>query len=170
MRLKKYNYSLPGYYLVTICTHKKRNILCKIVRNDAIVVPSDIGKIIIVCWNNISKVNDNVYTDLFCLMPNHIHGIIVIENKPLDININLQKKYGFETTDQFGQRSLPGIIKDFKSVTTRLYNKIVDRSLKNKLWQKSYYDRVIRNDRELQEIREYIQNNPLKWQEDKYFV
>jgi REP element-mobilizing transposase RayT len=107
-------------------------------------------------------------TDLFCLMPNHIHGIIVVENEPEDIEI--EKKFGFEIEERRGRRSLQGIIKDFKSVTTRHYNKMVDESLKNTLWQKSYYEHVIRDERELQNIREYINNNPLKWELDKYYT
>ncbi|MFZ5644864.1 MAG: transposase [Bacillota bacterium] len=141
--------------------------MCEIVGNDALVVPSAIGKRIIDCWNNISGLNENIKTDLFCLMPNHVHGIIVIENN--GSNIMIEKKYGFETTERWGHRSLQGIIRDFKSISTRYYNKTVDTSLKNTLWQKSYYEHIIRNEYELHKIREYIANNPAKWLEDKYF-
>ncbi len=168
LRLKDYDYSQAGYYFVTICVENKKNILCEIVGNDALVVPTSIGEKIINCWNNISLLNENIETDLFCLMPNHIHGIIIIQNDAEDIQI--EKKYGFEISERRGRRSLQGIIKDFKSVTTRYYNKMVDESLRNTLWQKSYYDHIIRNEKELNEIREYIRNNPLKWELDKYFA
>lgn len=170
LRLKGYDYSQSGYYFVTICTQEKRKILCKIVGDDAHVVPYAIGEKVINCWNNISQVNKNIKTDLFCLMPNHIHGIIIIENSECQNNIKKEKKYGFEEAERWGHRSLHGIIRDFKSVTTRFYNKMVDESLKNTLWQKSYYEHIIRHERELQMIREYINNNPLEWQEDCYFT
>ncbi|NLB88370.1 MAG: hypothetical protein GX790_03970 [Syntrophomonadaceae bacterium] len=95
LRLKDYDYSQSGYYFITICTHGKRKILCDIVGEDSLVIPSAIGKIVSDCWNNISKLNDTIKTDLFCLMPNHIHGIIIIENSNQNIKIN--KKFGFET-------------------------------------------------------------------------
>ena len=101
-------------------------------------------------------------------MPNHLHGIIVLHNE--EESSKTIKRYGFETAERWGHRSLPSIIRDFKSVTSRYYNKTVDESQKNSLWQKSYYEHVIRNELELQEIRIYIVNNPLKWQYDKYFV
>ncbi len=167
LRLKDYDYSQAGYYFVTICVQDGKNLLCGIVGNDALVVPSPIGEKILICWNNISVLNENIKTDLFCLMPNHIHGIIVIENEFEDIEI--EKIYGFEIAERRGRRSLQGIMKDFKSVTTRYHNKMVDESLKNTLWEKSYYEHIIRDERELQNIREYINNNPLKWELDKYY-
>lgn len=167
LRLKDYDYSQAGYYFVTICVQDRKEVLGKIVGNDALVVPSPIGEKVIDCWNNISKFNENVETDIFCLMPNHIHGIIIIENDNEDVEF--EKKYGFETAERRGRRSLQGIIKDFKSITTRYYNSLVDDSLKNTLWQKSYYERVIRDDKELQGLREYIYNNPLQWELDEYY-
>ncbi|SHJ86689.1 REP element-mobilizing transposase RayT [Geosporobacter subterraneus DSM 17957] len=168
LRLKNYDYSQPGYYFVTICTENRRNLLCNIVGNDAPVVPSEIGNEIIQCWENISLLYENVKTDGFCIMPNHIHGIIVIEDtKPQPLS---EKTYGFQSAERRGRRSLPDIIKDFKSVTARQYNKLVEIEFRNTLWQKSYYEHIIRNELELQEIREYIVNNPVKWVEDEYYI
>ena len=161
---------------MTICTKDRKNILCEIVGNDALVVPSTIGEKAINCWNNISGLNENIKTDLFCLMPNHVHGIIfIVGNDALvvpdnnDSNIVIEKKYGFETTERWGQCSLQGIIRDFKSISTRYYNKMVDIPFKNTLWQNSFYEHIIRNENELDKIREYIKNNPTKCHEDKYF-
>jgi REP element-mobilizing transposase RayT len=168
LRIKNYDYSQAGYYFVTICVQDRKKLLCEIVGNDALVVPTPIGEKITNCWDNISILNENINTDLFCIMPNHIHGIVVIENE--FENSEIEKKYGFEIAERRGRRSLQGIIKDFKSVTTRHFNKMVDESLKNTLWQKSYYEHVIRDERELQNIREYINNNPLKWELDKYYT
>lgn len=169
IRLKGYDYSQAGYYFVTICTQDKKNLLCKLVGNDALVVPTLVGEKTIQCFYNISKFNKNIEIDSFCLMPNHIHGVIVINNS-FEQHIKNDKKYGFEIPELWGHRSLPCVIRHFKSVTTRYYNKLIDTLNKNTLWQKSYYEHVIRNEIELQEIREYIINNPAKWQLDKYFI
>lgn len=168
LRLKDYDYSQAGYYFITICTQGKRKILCDIVGDDSLVIPSTIGKIVSDRWNNISKLNDKIKTDLFCLMPNHIHGIIIIENS--NQNIKIDKKFGFETAEQYGLRSLQGVIRDYKSITTRLYNKLVTDQERNTLWQKSFYDHIIRDEEELQKIREYIYNNPRQWHLDKYYT
>lgn len=176
VRLKDYDYSQNGYYFITICTQNKENILCSTsVGNVALGVPlntpfepTTIGSKIIECWNNISVLYENIETDEFCLMPNHIHGIIIINNKSEEVSIKVEKKYGFEF--DHGNISLQGIIRGFKSVTTRHHNKIVNMTEKNTLWQKSYYEHIIRNETELHKIREYIVNNQLKWSEDKYYM
>ena len=168
LRLKDYDYAQAGYYFVTICTENRRRILWDHVGNDALIVPSEIGSKVVECWNNIALLNENIEIDVFCLMPNHIHGIIIIENQLPEIVC--KKKYGFETTERRGRRSLQNIIRDFKSVTTRHYNKLVSMELKNTLWQRSYYEHIIRDEQDLNDIREYIGNNPEKWLDDEYFI
>jgi REP element-mobilizing transposase RayT len=167
-RLKDFDYGSYGYYYVTICTNNKKNILCDIVGNDALVVPSKIGKKVIECWNNIAKLNENVEIDKFVLMPNHIHGIIIIKNES-DIE-TIDKQYGFEVAERRGRRSLQCLIKDFKSVTTRHYKKIKNITQEISLWQTSYYDEIIKNQFHYDNIWQYIDTNPLKWELDKYYI
>lgn len=171
-RLQNFDYGSYGYYYVTICTINRENVLCHIVGSDALVAPqcvpfarSEIGAKVIECWNNIALLNENVEVDKFVLMPNHIHGIIVIKNmEPIKVQ---EKKYDFEITERRGRRSLQGLIKDFKSVTTRYYKRMfnTDRSL----WQESFYDEVIRNREHYNNIWQYIDTNPLKWEEDCFY-
>ena len=176
IRLKDYDYSQCGYYFITICTQNRENILCSApVGSDVlddpintIFEPTPIGSKIIDCWNNICLLYKNIDTDEFCLMPNHIHGIIIIGNKAENESIKTEKKYGFE--NEQGNNSLQSIIRGFKSITTRHYNKLVNDSMKNTLWQKSYYEHIIRNEAELHKTREYIVNNQLKWSQDKYYM
>jgi len=154
IRLKKYDYSQAGYYFITICTKDKMTILGEIVGADDPVCPHAVmkankfGTIVSECWNRINDIYDNVKTDAFCLMPNHIHGIIVIAE-------------GGQ-----GRPPLPKIIQGFKSVTTRMCFKY---DLKT-IWQRSYYEHIIRSEQEYQEICKYIDNNPMTWAEDKYYV
>jgi REP element-mobilizing transposase RayT len=101
------------------------------------------------CWKRTEEVYPNIKLDYFCLLPNHLHGIIIIEKQGT---------------------SLEQIIHGFKSVTTRQFNKLVSPEEKNTLWQLSYYDEIIRNDEMLYDIRKYIQGNPSKWLEDTLYV
>ena len=93
-------------------------------------------------------------------MPNHIHGIVVIENQPPMEN----------DAERRGRRSLHDLVRGFKSATTREYNKFVPEQMRNTLWQKSFYDEIIKSEKMLQEIRQYIDENPRKWQEDELYT
>ena len=98
-------------------------------------------------------------------MPNHIHGIIIIKNE--NMFLCNKQKYAFEITERRGRRSLQGLIKDFKSVTTRIYKNMFSQN--ESLWQASFYDEIIRNDEHLYSILKYIEQNPLKWELDELF-
>lgn len=154
IRLKNYDYSQAGYYFITICTQGRLGIFGEIVGADDPVCPqkimksNEIGKMVHECWNKINHIYDNVETDAFCLMPNHIHGIIIISE-------------GGQ-----GRPPLQKIIQGYKSVTTRMCFKY---NMK-KIWQRNYYEHIIRNEFEYQKIYEYIEQNPLKWYEDKYYI
>ncbi len=154
VRLKDYDYSQTGYYFITICTKDKKNLFGEIVGADDPVCPkatiqtNKIGEIAIECWEKINHIYDNVKTKEFCIMPNHIHGIIEIE------------------AGGQGRPPLPKIIQGYKSVTTRMCFKY---GIKN-LWQRNYYEHIIRNEDDYLNTCEYIENNLLKWTEDKYYT
>ncbi len=162
-RLHGYDYSKSGYYFVTICTHERKCVLATV--GNAVpgvpqkMIPTETGKIVLNAWAKMSEIDENVKTDWFCLMPNHIHGIIVIKNQPLTN----------DETERRGRRSLQSIVRGFKSSVTREYNKIVPETGRNKLWQKSFYDEIIRNQKAYDEISKYIFENPMKWEEDELF-
>ena len=153
IRLKGYDYSQAGCYFITICVEDGHEILSQIVGADDPVRPSleltDIGKIIDDCWHKIDNVYENVHTDKYCIMPNHFHGIVIIQ----------------ETGGQ-GRPPLQKILQGFKSVTTRNCFKYGFRSI----WQRSYYDEIIRSEEAYRNIWRYIDENPAKWAEDEYFV
>ena len=151
-RLKCWDYSQVGYYHITICTHNKQNILCNIHQSglDVVAEPTHIGQMIVENWEKLADIYPNVQTDYFCLMPNHIHGIIIIQNA--------------------SDKTLGDIVRGFKSVTTRAYNKMVPANEKNTLWQSSFYDEIIRDDQMLYDVRKYIFGNPSKWLEDDLYI
>lgn len=167
LRLKYYNYSANGGYFLTICTKKREHFFGEI-KNDKMYL-SEYGHLAKKYWEEIPEHFDDVLLDVFVIMPNHIHGIIFLDN---DIS-------GYDPVENAYMRSLqtrtkekiPLIIQNYKAVITRNGKKFFPH--KNFAWQKSYHDRIIRNEKELQNIREYILNNPLNWaldEENKIFV
>ncbi|MBR3935914.1 MAG: transposase [Oscillospiraceae bacterium] len=162
-RLQGYDYSSNGYYFVTICTHERKCLLAAV--GNAVpgvpqkIVPTKIGEIVLKAWAKMSEVDRNIETDWFCMMPNHIHGIIIIKNQ----------SFTNDETERRGRRSLQSIVRGFKSAVTREYNKLVPEDERNKLWQKSFYDEIIRNQAAYDEISKYIYENPMKWEDDELY-
>ncbi len=159
-RLKDYNYSSDGYYFVTICVHKRAEILGKI-NNDKLIL-SKYGKIVNYFWSQIPEHYSNVLIDEYVIMPNHVHGIVVINNNQsnvgaehcsaptLDCAENKRSNYGL----------LSKVIKSFKEICVKSIKKeFKDHEFR---WQKSFYDHIIRNEESLNKIREYIIYNPTK--------
>jgi len=114
-------------------------------------------------WLEIPKHFQNVELDQFVIMPNHIHGVIMIyDYKPVGV------QYIEPLQENKYQHIIPGsigsIIRSYKSAVTRWCNK---NNHQNFQWQRNYYEHIIRNENELNRIREYIQNNPLKWELDR---
>lgn len=183
LRLKEYDYSQSGYYFITICTVNKENIFGEIVNGKMLL--NKFGIIVNEIWNSITSHFLNVNTDSFVIMPNHFHGIIIIINdgdllrrgevpspplKPTahDIKSPLTKNIkGDETSPlQAFKPTLGQIEAYFKYQTTKEVNNL-QNSQGKQLWQRNYYEHVIRNDEDLNQIREYIIYNPLKWNLDE---
>ena len=155
-RLKEYDYSLNGEYFVTVCAKNRECLFGKIIEGKMRL--SDIGKIAQRCWQEIPIHFPDAELDEFIIMPNHIHGIIVVGNNAAVGNKNFcslqwQTKWAC---------SLSSIIRGFKIGVTKWC-----RNNATQIWQKSYYDHIIRNENSLNKIREYIKNNPLKWENDR---
>ncbi len=147
-RLKGYDYSTPGVYFVTICTHNRKCILGDIVGEGLCPLPkntlTNIGK---ETEKSIKYINDNyigVVIDKYVIMPNHIHLIIVLDD-----------------SGGHGNPPLQNVIGQLKSYTTNKFG--------NPLWQRSYHDHIIRDERDYKKICEYIDSNPLKWELDCFY-
>jgi putative transposase len=170
IRLKDYDYSQSGAYFVTICVYKKRCLLGDIINGKAEL--SEMGIIADKCWKEIPDHFQNVSLDYFVLMPNHIHGIINIVGakhshfKPINNVSDLSANALPLRLHGTSPNSLGAIIQNFKSIATRKINKTLGQQ-GTPLWQTNYYEHVARNDDNLNEIRGYIINNPLKWDLDK---
>ena len=156
-RLKEYDYSQPGGYFITICT-KNRSCLFGVVDNDRVIL-NRYGEIIQISWLALPEHYHNVELDVFVIMPNHIHGIIFLT----DVGAGLKPA---PTVSPGYCHPLPEIIRAFKTFSSRQINKF--RNMPGtSVWQRNYYEHVIRKDESLDKIREYIVTNPLRWALDR---
>ena len=156
-RLQGYDYSSNGVYFVTICTQNKDCILGRIVGGGVLDAPkielSKYGKAVDEQIALMNSMYDNVIIEKYVIMPNHIHLLIRIENK----------------SDSGSSRTptpTNSVIAMFVSTLKRFTNK----NAGEKLWQRSYYDHIVRNENEYLKIWEYINSNAQKWQNDKYYT
>ena len=152
-RLKDYDYSQEGAYSVTICTHRMACILGDVV--DGEMRLNKYGVIVNDYWAEIPGHFSNVGIDVFIVIPNHVHGIIVLTDNRRGGETPPLRKY-----------TLGQVIAYFKYQTTKSINRIRNTP-GTPVWQRNYYEHVIRNENDLDEIREYIVNNPLKWELDR---
>ena len=168
IRLSGYDYSLPGGYFITLVSYQHEYLFGEI-RNGQMHL-NRIGEIVIQVWHEIPRHFSQACLDSATPMPNHLHAIILLaergsgsektlaSSKPE--NPNLPPKMGTKPG------SLGAIIQSFKSITTRKINQL-NQTPGVKIWQRNYYEHIIRNENDLQRIREYIFNNPLNWETDE---
>jgi len=216
IRLKGYDYTQQGAYFVTICTHQRNCLFGEIV--DGEIKLNTNGEIARGSWLSIPRHFKNVELDEFVIMPNHLHGIIIIEssevagealanqdfsqlfsevagealanqdfsqlfsevagealaNQDFSKQQNLSSQcfaptvYTGETIKINGTKpqSLAAITQNYKSVSTRQINRM-NKAKGNVIWQRNYYEHIIRNEEALNNIREYIVNNPINWVKDQ---
>lgn len=165
IRLKGYDYSQPGAYFITICTHERISLFGE--TKNGFMELNELGEVIRTEWLKTATIRPNFTLDEWIIMPNHLHGIIVINNG----RGTLPRAPGTQQrapTERFGKpvsNSIPTIIRSFKSSSTKRINE--ERNLPfAPVWQRNYYEHVIRNENSLCRIREYIINNPSRWQYD----
>ena len=154
IRLYRYDYSQSGAYFVTICTQNKKCFFGNMV-NDKMVL-NDAGRMLESVWSELPERFPHVKLDEFVIMPNHFHGIVVFRRSKHKV-----RSYG-TLPDTLGR-----IMQAFKSITTNRYIAGVKQkqwpSFPGKLWQRNYYEHVVRDENELNDIRKYIMDNPKKW-------
>ena len=150
IRLQGYDYSQAGAYFVTICTQNREYLFGEIVNNEMRL--NNVGRVVTDSWVWLAQYN-HVLLDEFVVMPNHVHGIIMITD-------NCR---GSSRTAPTGNRKPLGrLIGAFKTVSTKSINKLC-QTPGTKLWQRNYWEHIVRNEPELNRIREYIHNNPVQW-------
>ena len=153
VRLKGYDYSQSGAYFVTVVTLNRLPVLGKVV--DGEMLPNSTGQSVADAWEWLAERYTYVELDEYMVMPNHLHGILVISN---DV------KRGSQTAPT-ARKPLGRLVAAFKAVSTKQVN-IAHGTPGQPLWQRNFYEHVIRNDEEMDRIREYIATNPMQWETD----
>ncbi|MEM7759697.1 MAG: transposase [Cyanobacteria bacterium P01_A01_bin.40] len=186
IRLKNYNYAANGYYFVTICTHQKQCFFGDVI--DGKMQLSAVGEIAHQYWSEIPQHSQHKYLDEFIVMPNHVHGIIIIDNPenpnryisnndnggsrdvPWNVPTTDNDEYDLSRTmSQLSPKSgtLSVIVRSYKSSVTRWCRQNGNNVFQ---WQSRFYENIIRDEKSLNDIRRYIINNPAKWKEDMNYV
>ena len=164
-RLQNYDYTQPGGYFITIVTFQRDCLFGEIVNGEMQL--SDYGKIADECWHAIPEHFPNVELGAYVVMPNHVHGIIVI-NDCADASASARRGPIYRApTEQFGKpvvASIPTIVRSFKSAVTRRIGRELNVT---GIWQRNYYEHVIRNHVDWDRIHRYIESNPSRWAEDQ---
>ena len=164
IRLAGYDYSQPGLYFVTICTFKHQQLFGQI--EDGYMILNEAGENANICWLLIPDHFPNTELDEFIVMPNHVHGIIHIVDfgnvgaknfSPLPNNMN-----SFHSPS----KTLGSIVRGFKIGVTNWIRKNTDNY---HVWQRNYYEHIIRDEDDLDRIRKYIRHNPGNWNNDRLF-
>ncbi|MDO4782693.1 MAG: hypothetical protein Q4A09_05670 [Capnocytophaga felis] len=185
VRLKDFDYSREGLYFITICCQNKAHYFGEII--DGEMRLNEIGEIAQKCWRDIPNHFKNVLLHSFVVMPNHIHGIIEIvtrvganQHLPHNETANHHSPHN-ETTNQHlpddngakylsplrgTSNTIGSIVRGFKIGVTKWVRVNTDI---HQIWQRNYYEHIIRNEESYFKIHEYIENNPAKWEEDRFY-
>ena len=181
IRLRNYDYSQPGAYFVTICTYQKQSWFGEI-KNGQIYL-NQLGKIVADEWLKTCKIRPNFKLDEWVIMPNHFHGIVIINDysgddqslgardPPLDLGardapLDLGAR---DAPLQQKPNSLSSCIAGFKSAVTKRIN-LLRQNTDTPIWQRNYYESILRDEKYLAVVREYIINNPKNWPNDRDYL
>jgi len=176
IRIPGYDYSQDGWYFVTICTQSRKDMFGEIVKDQMRL--NNAGFMVKAWWQKVTGKFPSVQTDEYVVMPNHFHGIINIVGATLCGRPDADMADGklAQTHNKLGQShriapTLGDIVNWFKTMTTNQYIRDVKQNgwprFSGKLWQRNYYEHIIRDEDELNRFRRYIANNPANWQTDE---
>ncbi len=165
IRLDGYDYSKSGAYFITIVTKNRTLLFGDII--DGKMIFNDYGEIANKCWLDIPNHYPNVQLDKFIVMPNHLHGILIINETIVGANnySPLQQSQNEQQMNKFRSpsKTIGSIIRGFKIGVTKWFHN--NTNVFN-VWQRNYYEHIIRDDNELNRIQNYIINNPSNWKND----
>ncbi|MFT6106240.1 MAG: REP element-mobilizing transposase RayT [Rickettsiales bacterium] len=188
IRLKNYDYSQSGAYFITICCKDKKCLFGKII--DGKMILNKFGNVAYDEWIRTAELRKNIVLDEFVIMPNHIHGIIIIRtpaitnnesfavqtnnesvgancirpNVTTKNNINVTKNGKCNHPQKGTSQTIGAIIRGYKSTITKRIN------FSKSIWQKNYYEHIIRNENSYQSITNYISTNPENWAKDTLYI
>lgn len=155
LRLQTHDYSVSGFYFITICTQAKTQWLGDVVNNEICLSPA--GKVVQSIWESLPQRFSGLGLDSFVVMPNHMHGIILLTE-------HLQ----YNKPESVFKPTLSKIVSAYKSIATHLIRQTT--SIPDFCWQKSYHDVIMRNEQILYRTRNYIAKNPERWIADRFYT
>jgi REP element-mobilizing transposase RayT len=158
VRLLHYDYGDAGAYFITLCVHHRACLFGAVV--DGAMVLNDAGKIVAAEWHRTAVIRSQVTLDEFVVMPNHFHAMVTLESSRRGVWHTPYEKF------QSPSQILRAIVRGFKAATTKRINE-VRHAPGAPVWQRNYYEHVIRNENELDCMRQYVVNNPLQWSLDR---
>lgn len=174
IRIKEYDYTKEGFYFVTICCHEHQCLFGRIIKGEMVL--NECGRMIKKWYIELENKFPNFKNHSIIVMPNHIHFIMELTTTvgadlcvcPYKNHVNNQNELGEHTGSP-----LHSIIQWFKTMSTNEYIRNVKTKnwppFKKRLWQRNYYEHIIRNEQSYNQIVEYIHTNPLKWEFDKFY-
>lgn len=169
IRLKGYDYSQAGAYFVTICTQSRECLFGDVIESE--MRANNVGRMILKWWTESAIKFNNIELDESVIMPNHFHGIINIVGAALCGRPESNTGQQLRGQPHRVAPTVGNIVEWFKTMTTNEYIRNVRHNnwppFNGKLWQRNYYEHIIRNEDELNRTREYIVNNPARWAEDE---
>ncbi len=170
IRLRGYDYTRMGAYFITIITYQREHALCRVtpgLQDDACIVLTPVGQIAQRCWDEIPAHMPHVEVDTFQIMPDHLHGIVVIASPPPPPMPDEERRYGLHPDGRLMPTgrvagSVGAIVSSYKSAVTKLVNR--HRGTPGApLWQRGYYEVIIRSTDQYIGISKYIRDNPAAW-------
>lgn len=180
IRLKGYDYSQAGAYFITICTKDRQRLFGEITNGEMIL--NEMGTIAYNEWLKTPELRPNVSLDVFVIMPNHMHGIIVINDdetgrgelhSPLPPNNDANRGECNSplpvpgTSFRSPSNNVGAIVRGYKSSVTKQINLL---NYDGSVWQRNYHEHIIRNERSYQRISDYVIDNPKNWIDDKFYI
>lgn len=165
IRLKDYDYSQPGAYFITICTKNRQYIFGNI--TDGVMTLNDGGNVVQRCWSEIPVHYPNVSLDAFVVMPDHVHGIIVINERghigPISGTVKVNDHSPLPIP-RSPSKTVGSMVRGFKIGVTKWFRQNTDIY---DVWQDNYYEHIIRDENAFYKIREYIIRNPSNWKDKR---
>ena len=165
IRLKGYDYSQAGAYFITICTKNRKCLFGQVVNGEMIL--NEMGQIAYDEWLKTPELRSNVSLDVFVIMPNHMHGIVVILDQaecdsPIPMPMPMQASPFRSPSNNIG-----AIARGYKSSVTKQINLL---NYSGSVWHRNYHEHIIRTEQSYHLISDYIINNPKKWNDDKFYM
>ncbi|MBD2168299.1 transposase [Calothrix membranacea FACHB-236] len=167
IRLKGYNYTQPSAYFITICTKARQCLFGNVVNGEMQL--NYLGYIAFNYWQTIPEHFPHIELDAFVVMPNHLHGILIITENPVGarqcLALNQHPNHKTEKSCKPVRGSISTVIGSYKSVVSKSIN-IIWQTHGQSIWQRNFYEHIGRAEKSVDNIREYIANNPQRWDDD----